>query len=82
MNQQVTPSDEVVNFEIPGMPFTDDQRNAAALQVLRAMDGLPVSTVIAVLEQAKFFLLACTALDCSSSDFDRAEQGFGGAHGQ
>lgn len=53
---------------------TDAEMDVKALELLRALHGLPVSSAMAVLNQARMVLTQCTRLDCSSSDFAQAER--------
>lgn len=69
-------------MNIPTGPLPDHEQSQRAMQILRLLDDQPLSVVISVLEQARFLALACSRLDCASTDFAEAERGFANARGR
>ena len=63
----------------PGDALTDEQVDAKKFAVLRLLDGMAVSQAEALLVDAQRWLKVTTRLDCSATDFVRAEQVFGRA---
>lgn len=65
--------------EFPAGALGDVQQQQRAFEILRLLDDQPVSIIVSVLEQARFLALACSRLDCASTDFAEAERGFANA---
>jgi hypothetical protein len=63
-------------LQIPNHSWTDEQLNLMALELLKPLNLMPVSTACHVLKQAQFFLRACTVFDFTKPDFQRAAEGF------
>ena len=61
------------------VPFpspSDAEINTKVFEVLRLLDGYPVSRALYLLEQARLALITSTRLNCASTDFVQAEQVF------